>query len=115
MSYTADANASGNTSGSNVTCIQTYANNSAISPPSGGSPACTANATSGGQFYQNSWLTITIPIPANYGLTGPTPRLTPAGEPAAGWWKIKYTVNKGNDTTTWQVGIRGNPVHLVVP
>jgi hypothetical protein len=110
--YTADSNASsGHTSGTGLTCIQTYGNSSSISPPSGGSPACTANSTSGGQYYQNSWLEITIPLPATYGSGG----LTPPGEPAEGWWKIKYTVNKGNDTTTWMVGIRGNPVHLVVP
>ena len=32
-----------------ATCIQTYGSNTAISPPSDGSPACTDNATSGGQ------------------------------------------------------------------
>ncbi len=111
FSFAADANATAHGSGSNVTCLQTYGNSSAISPPSGGSPSCTTNYTSGGQFYGNSWVEITVPLPASYGSTG----LTPSGEPAAGWWKIKYTVNKGNDTTTWQVGIRGNPVHLVVP
>ncbi|HEY6058261.1 MAG TPA: pilus assembly protein TadG-related protein, partial [Candidatus Limnocylindrales bacterium] len=48
FSYTADGNAaSGHTSGTNVNCIQTYGNNSSISPPAG----CTANYTSGGQFY----------------------------------------------------------------
>jgi hypothetical protein len=114
--YVADGNASaGHTSGSGITCLQTYGNNSAIAPPTGGNPPCTANATSGGQFYQNSWVEITIALPASYGSTGLTPCPGGVCEPAAGWWKIKYTVNKGNDTTTWQVGIRGNPVHLVVP
>ena len=36
------------------------------------------------------------------------------GEIEAGWWKIRYTVNSGNDTTTWEVSLRGNPVHLVL-
>jgi len=94
-------------SGTNRTCIQTFANSGSISPPSG----CTENASSGGTLYNNSWVTIQIPLPDSYGSTG----LTPPGEPAAGWWKIKYTVNKGNDTTTWMVNIRGNPVHLKVP
>jgi hypothetical protein len=31
------------------------------------------------------------------------------------WWKIEYQVDGGNDTTTWQVDIQGNPVHLLVP
>jgi hypothetical protein len=70
----------------------------------------TASAASG-SFYQDSQITIEVPLPVNYGAAG----LTPAGEPGAGWWKIEYTVNGGNDTTTWQVDIRGNPVHLVLP
>ena len=32
-----------------------------------------------------------------------------------GGQRIQYTVAGGNDTTTWQVNIRGNPVHLVLP
>jgi hypothetical protein len=109
MNYVADANASaGHQSGTAVTCIQTYGNGSSISPPAG----C-PNSTSGGQYYQNSWITISIQLPSDYGLGGLTPpdAQNPRGE--AGWWKIRYTVNQGNDTTTWGVTIRGNPVHLV--
>ena len=62
-------------------------------------------------YYQGALITITIPLPPAYGATG----LTPPGEPGAGWWKIEYTVDGGNDTTTWQVDIQGNPVHLLVP
>jgi hypothetical protein len=96
FSYTAD----NGLSGTNVTCIQTYAA-SGGSPPSG----C-PNATSGGILYQNSWVTITIALPTSYGSTS-NPLLH------SGWWKIRYTVSKGGDTTTWEVSIRGNPVHLV--
>jgi hypothetical protein len=40
--------------------------------------------------------------------------LLPPGETQAGWWKVEYTISaSGNDTTTWEVTIRGNPVHLV--
>jgi Putative Flp pilus-assembly TadE/G-like len=110
FSFTQDGNGTSPQTQSNQTCLQSYANSSGIAPP-GGCP----NFTSGGQFFQNSWVKITIPLPASYGSTG----LTPAdpGNPtnAPGWWKIRYTVNKGNDTTTWMVSIRGNPVHLVVP
>jgi hypothetical protein len=108
FNWTADSyNTSPRTTGAtNVTCIQTYGNSSAIAAPAG----CD-NYTSGGQFFQNSWIKITMVLPAGYGSTG----LTPPGEPAPGWWKVKYTVNKGNDTTTWMVSLRGNPVHLVVP
>ncbi len=107
FSWKADANAaSGHTSsGGTVSCLQTFGGTGAA-PPSG----C-PNLTTGGTFYQNSWVTILIPLPSTYGTTG----LTPPGDPAPGWWKIKYTVQSANDTTTWMVGVRGNPVHLVVP
>lgn len=57
------------------------------------------------------WLRITIPLAATYGSSG----LTPPGETQPGWWKIRYAVAGGNDTTTWEVKILGNPVHLIVP
>jgi hypothetical protein len=107
FNWKADSYASaGHTSGTSVSCIQTYGNGTAISPPAG----C-PNAASGGQFFQNSWIQILIALPASYGSVS----LTPPGEPAAGWWKVKYTVNQGNDTTTWMVSLRGAPVHLIVP
>ena len=106
FSFTADANATAHTSGTNVTCIQTYGGTGGASAPSG----CT-NYTSGGTYYNNSWLTILINLPASYGQKG----LTPPNNPTPGWWKIKYTVQSANDTTTWLVSVRGNPVHLVVP
>ena len=86
FSWTAD----NGTSGTNVTQIQT--------------------ASSGGSFFNDRVLTIDVPLPSTYGSVG----LTPSGETQAGWWKIEYQVSGGNDTTTWQVGIRGSPVHLVV-
>ena len=108
FSYTADANASsGHTSGTNVTCIQANGGSTTgLSAPSG----C-PNATSGGSFYQNSWLKILVPLPTSYGSVG----LTPSGESQAGWWKVTYTVGGGSDLTTWEVNVLGNPVHLVVP
>jgi hypothetical protein len=108
FTWSADANAtSGHTSsGGTVTCIQTYGGSSGVSAPSG----CTSYS-SGGTFFQNSWVKILVPIPGTYGQAG----LQPPGDPAPGWWKIKYTVQSANDTTTWQVSVLGNPVHLVVP
>jgi len=56
--------------------------------------------------YNGCWLTIDVPIPANY------------TAPQSGWWKIKYTMTgsgTSTDVTTWKANIRGNPVHLVVP
>lgn len=90
FNYTAD---NGRT-GTNVTSIQT--------------------ATGGTNHYNNSWITIQVILPNTYGLAGDT--LLPPGETQAGWWKVQYTISAaGNDTTTWEVSIRGNPVHLVTP
>jgi hypothetical protein len=64
----------------------------------------------GCRYYNNQWVTISVPIPATY--TAPTP----PGEPGPGWWKIEYnTLGTGQDITTWEVNIRGNPVHLITP
>lgn len=80
------------TSGSNVVVLQTSNN---------GSPS---------NFYNNHWVTIQIPLAADYDAP------TPPGEPGPGWWKISYTTGgSGQDVTTWEVNIRGNPVHLVIP
>ena len=107
FSYTADSRAAAGHQSGSGTCIQTNGGaTSGVTPPAG----CT-NLTSGGSFYNGSLITITIPLPTTYGSVG----LTPSGAPGAGWWKIEYTVGGGNDTTTWQVDIRGNPVHLLVP
>jgi hypothetical protein len=64
-----------------------------------------------GSSFDGSMLTLTIRLPADYGADG----LTPPGETEEGWWRIQYDVAEANDTTTWQVSIRGNPVHLVIP
>ncbi len=90
FSYTAD----NGRSGTNVTSIQT--------------------ATSGTNHYNNSWISITVPISNTYGQGADT--LRPPTETQAGWWKVEYTITaSGNDTTTWEVSLRGNPVHLVTP
>ena len=49
----------------------------------------------------------------NYGKNG----LNPPGDitDEEGWWQIEYNINAANDTTTWSVSIRGNPVHLILP
>jgi Flp pilus assembly protein TadG len=79
-----------------------------------GVTSITATTSGGTHPYNDSWLTILIPLPSTYGSVG----LTPGGETQAGWWKIDYKIAAGvqsNDTTTWRVGVRGNPVHLIVP
>lgn len=63
--------------------------------------------------FNNHLVTITIDLGRNYGKNG----LNPPGDVADedGWWQIEYNINAANDTTTWGVSIRGNPVHLIVP
>ncbi len=80
-------------SGNNVTQIQTSIN--------------------GAAQFNNRLLTITVDLPTTYGLVG----LNPPGDATTeqGWWRVEYNVTGGNDTTTWGVSIRGNPVHLVLP
>jgi Flp pilus assembly protein TadG len=93
FSYTADANATGSKLGTNVTSL--------------------ATTISGTTQYNNSWVTLTVSLPKTY--TAPLPPGEPAGT-LGGWWKIKYNfTSQTTDSTTWQVSIRGNPVHLVQP
>ncbi|MDQ2853709.1 MAG: pilus assembly protein TadG-related protein [Chloroflexota bacterium] len=90
-------------SGTNVTCIET---NHPGSAPAFPIPAgCPTIFDGTGNQFDSFWLTITIPLPSSYGTVIQN----------SGWWKIQYTVGGGNDTTTWQVAILGNPVHLVLP
>ena len=94
-------------SGTNVTCIET---NRPGGAPSFTVPGGCPNIFDGsGSQFDSYQLKILVPLGASYGLSG----LQPPGTPAPGWWKIQYSVGGGNDTTTWSVGIRGNPVHLV--
>jgi hypothetical protein len=79
-------------------------------PTSGGPQTSLPTSDSTTNFYNNQWVTISIPLPASYSAP------TPPGETQPGWWKIEYTVGTGGqDVTTWEVSVRGNPVHLVVP
>ena len=101
FSYTAD----NGRSNSSTNCVQTHGG--AGTPPSG----CSETSATNSSFYNNSWLSIFITLDTSYG--APTHSDGTDSLINDGWWKIKYIVNQGNDTTTWQVAIRGNPVHLI--
>jgi hypothetical protein len=72
--------------------------------------------TGGTSLFNGCWLTIEIPLSANYSAP------LPANDSVAsegGWWKIRYvmsgsTTSNSTDMTTWQVSLRGSPVHLVL-
>ena len=88
------------------------ATGSSCGAPTSGGPTTSLRTSdaSGCRYYNNQWVTISVPIPSTY--TAPTP----PGEPGPGWWKIEYnTAGTGQDITTWEVNIRGNPVHLITP
>ena len=66
--------------------------------------------------YNGCWLTIEIPLPIDYDAPRPATE-DPSVE--GGWWKIRYVMGNESakpafDLTTWQVELRGNPVHLVL-
>jgi Flp pilus assembly protein TadG len=83
---------------------------------SSGTTAVTTN-TGGSSRYNGCWLTIEIAIPSTYTAPHPSSDTVTA---EAGWWKIRYSMGGSSadfstDLTTWEVQIRGNPVHLKVP
>ena len=67
----------------------------------------------GTALFNNHLVTIEIDLTKNYGATGLNPPGPPASEP--GWWQVDYNINAANDTTTWQVSVKGSPVHLILP
>jgi hypothetical protein len=72
-------------------------------PAGSGSSIQTANGST--KIYNGCWLKILVVLPTTY------------TAPQDGWWKITYIMGSGTaqaaDLTTWQVNIRGNPVHLI--
>jgi hypothetical protein len=83
-------------------------------PTSGGpTTSLVASDASACAYFENAWLTISVPIPQTY-----TADVAPGDPPGAGggWWKIEYdTLGTGDDIATWTIAIRGNPVHLITP
>jgi hypothetical protein len=96
------------------TARRAAANGVACDSRSGSGVTAVTTNTGGSSLFNGCWLTITIPLANTYSAP------TPPGEPGPGWWKIRYNMsgtaaNTAFDLTTWQVNLRGNPVHLVVP
>lgn len=92
----------------------TNANATACNSTTGSGVTSVTTNTGGSSRFNGCWLTIEIPIPATYSAP------QPPGEQEPGWWKIRYnmsgsTSDNSFDVTTWEVEIRGNPVHLVLP
>lgn len=89
--------------------------------PSTSSSVSSIQTSSGsGGFYNGDWLRLCFQLPANW--TAPIPiadSMTPTGGQGGGWFRIRYNMGSGSapstDLTTWQVEVRGNPVHLITP
>ena len=76
-----------------------------------------SGGTSGTSFFNGCWLDIEITLPNTYSAPHPSSDLVTS---EGGWWKIEYTMSGSTnsfstDLTTWQVELRGSPVHLVQP
>ncbi|MFI5259193.1 MAG: pilus assembly protein TadG-related protein [Candidatus Limnocylindrales bacterium] len=90
------------------------ANTSSCNSRAGTGVTSVTTNTGNNSLFNGCWVTIDVALANNYAAP------QPPGEPAAGWWKIQYTMggsasNFATDLTTWKVQIVGNPVHLVVP
>ena len=90
---------------SNMTWTATAVATQNVGPcPSGNGNSITTFSGST-KMYNGCWLTIQIVVSPTY------------SAPQNGWWKITYSMGAGTaqaaDLTTWQVDIRGNPVHLI--
>jgi hypothetical protein len=85
---------------------------------SGTSPPRIVTNTGGAQVFNGCWLTISVDLDPAY--TAPRPATETLPQATGGWWKIRYnmggaTTDSAFDLTTWQVSLKGNPVHLLVP
>ena len=93
------------------------ANNAASCGSRTGTNVTSVTTNTGGyKVYDGCWLTIEIPLPSDYDAPRPSTE-DPSVE--GGWWKIRYLMGSESSTpafdlTTWQVELRGNPVHLVL-
>ncbi len=71
--------------------------------------------TGGSSLYNGCWLAVLVRLPSDYDAPHPAAdSVTDEG----GWWKIRYSMGGSTnsfstDLTTWQVSIRGSPVHLI--
>jgi len=109
MDYTSSQGSVGDGGGGNgdVPCTPTSAN---------GVTSIRTNNGPGGpgpRVFNGCWLKIDVVIPTGYTASDPD-------GVGPGWWKIAYDMagavtDNSFDLTTWEVSIRGNPVHLVVP
>ena len=100
----------------NYSAESNSANASSCDSRSGTNVGSVTTNTGGNSLYNGCWLTIEIPLPTNY--TAPLPSSDSVAT-QGGWWKIRYNMSGSNndystDLTTWEVELRGNPVHLVL-
>lgn len=99
----------------NYTAMNENSTGSSCNSRTGTNVTSVTTNSGGSSLYNGCWLTITIRLSATYAAPHPsTDSVTSEG----GWWKIRYTMGGSTssfstDLTTWQVSIRGSPVHLI--
>ena len=105
----ADSNVGSTFSGCQWTGSQGFALNTPKAPWGSlvGLPACTiTGVNSGASTWNGQWITVTIPMPANYTCAD--------NDPNGCWVTINYNFAGGvNDTTSWNAFLIGDPVRLV--
>lgn len=68
-------------------------------------PNCQITNVNNGGTWNGQWITVTIPIPANYTCND--------SDPKGCWTKINYQFTGGiTDTTSWNASLLGDPVRL---
>ena len=98
------------------TAAPTASGASSCNSRSGTNVTSVTTNTGGTSLYNGCWLTLTIVLPNGYDAPHPSSdTVTDEG----GWWKIRYNMSGAassfsTDLTTWEVSVKGSPVHLVV-
>ena len=81
-------------------------------PSTPGRSAASPRSTGNGGIFNGRWLRICFQLEDNY--SAPSPSLSPAGL-VADQLPDGRQPGASTDLTTWEVNVRGNPVHLVLP
>jgi hypothetical protein len=92
-------------------CKWTGSSGSALNTPlqpwgtPGDLPSCLITGVNAGGVWNGQWITVTIPMAANYSCND--------GDPNGCWVKIDYNFQGGvDDTTSWNAFLLGDPVRL---
>jgi Flp pilus assembly protein TadG len=87
-------------------CTMQLGTATAFTPVNGTTSPCMVTGVQSSAGYQGKWLTIDVPIPANY--------TCDTSSPTNCWFRINYLFTGGiEDTTSWTASLGGDPVRIV--